>query len=1142
MSSTCGEYVSDMTLTGGSMLKDYSWIRNGEKVKQRLYINVSTRDSSDLYTTQSFEKGLSRDYELSTDPPQSVTVNNTGGIYEHFYSKVGAGVYSFYGGTAQFTVTNNTDSTTTTLNQTGDDEHPYKVLDININGAASITLSSKKYGGTGNVHAEWVDTALLTRHDYENGVGENYTRVTIKRQAANGITPPETVQYYNRAGQLVKEKVKDGTKTYINTNLYDKMGNLLEVKDASAYEKGLAYTVKYEYDALGNVVKEYNTEGNYVQNQYDNLGRLTAKTDYMGATINYTYDGASRLIKTETPIDSGVTNVVKSYYDGNGNAVKTKDSITSSSYNETLYEFDSMNRPVAVKQTPSSTNVYTQYKYDSLGNPLRVLTGQSSKVDVNADYDVNTANYEMTSYNYDKFGNNTAVTDPYGSSKTYTYDFSGRVTSETDRLGNVTTYTYDSKSRVTDKRVTKDDVTTFVTYTYDRFGNVLTMTDNSGTTTYTYDNFFRLLTETRNGKTKTYTYDTAGNRASFALSESGTNTLSASYGYDNMNRLTSYTSSSVSASYAYNANGALTQSVSGNVRADYTYTAGGMVKTIQQKTGDTVNETLTYTYQPSGNIYSYQRGSTNTYYGYNNCGWLTYERRGDISKSYIYDNYGNRTRKTGLNEADYSWYLEENSQYDKNNRLLSTNSIEYQGDISTDSSVTYTYDANGNQISETSLYSAPTKSGNSEAGITTFAGTTENPLFNSTINSYDGFNRLITSEKIKDGILSASSYTYDGNGLRQSKTVNGATTTHIWDGANIIGDITGTSAAYYHRGNGIIASQSTAGTTYYRFNAHGDVIRTENGATIKDYNYDAFGNQYDIDKNDANPFRYCGEYFDRETDSIYLRNRYYSPGTGRFITEDPVRDGANWYVYCGNNPVNRWDPTGRAWTDEDQAEYDRMVNAGQKKEAKAFKKEIEAPTKDWNKADGDIYKENEARYRAVVARQGAYANGYVDDFDYTRGQGAMVFEGVHQVALGQYHTSVVIMVDSSSEFWNDESFSNSAYGGKIKFATLGAGSVDGNLVSGVNRKPNDINLSIKKEMINLNISDSATIKNLFALEKYYRENNTNVPYVLLPVKSTSHNSNSFAHGLLNAAGISSTKPSHSVPGWNQPVPNWRFGK
>jgi len=41
-----------------------------------------------------------------------------------------------------------------------------------------------------------------------------------------------------------------------------------------------------------------------------------------------------------------------------------------------------------------------------------------------------------------------------------------------------------------------------------------------------------------------------------------------------------------------------------------------------------------------------------------------------------------------------------------------------------------------------------------------------------------------------------------------------------------------------------------------------------------------------------------------------MRNRNYNPATGRFLTEDPIRDGYNWYSYGNNNPGNMWDPWG----------------------------------------------------------------------------------------------------------------------------------------------------------------------------------------------------------------------------------------
>ena len=42
----------------------------------------------------------------------------------------------------------------------------------------------------------------------------------------------------------------------------------------------------------------------------------------------------------------------------------------------------------------------------------------------------------------------------------------------------------------------------------------------------------------------------------------------------------------------------------------------------------------------------------------------------------------------------------------------------------------------------------------------------------------------------------------------------------------------------------------------------------------------------------------------------YLRNRFYDSNIARFISEDPVKDGLNWYAYCGGNPIAFVDPSG----------------------------------------------------------------------------------------------------------------------------------------------------------------------------------------------------------------------------------------
>ena len=67
-----------------------------------------------------------------------------------------------------------------------------------------------------------------------------------------------------------------------------------------------------------------------------------------------------------------------------------------------------------------------------------------------------------------------------------------------------------------------------------------------------------------------------------------------------------------------------------------------------------------------------------------------------------------------------------------------------------------------------------------------------------------------------------------------------------------------------------------------------------------------------------NVFRYCGEYFEKETGVIYLRARYYDPTIGRFISEDSnwgkERDplSLNLYTYCWNNPIHYIDITGNS--------------------------------------------------------------------------------------------------------------------------------------------------------------------------------------------------------------------------------------
>ena len=136
----------------------------------------------------------------------------------------------------------------------------------------------------------------------------------------------------------------------------------------------------------------------------------------------------------------------------------------------------------------------------------------------------------------------------------------------------------------------------------------------------------------------------------------------------------------------------------------------------------------------------------------------------------------------------------------------------------------------------------------------------------------------------------------------------------MYHGQNIVAELDAQNnvTAKYNRGLGLISRDKDGEKMYYLMDGHGSVIRLTSRETKKMeiFHYDAFGNEQQLNENNTNPFRYCGQYFDKETGNLYLRARYYNSSNGRFTTEDPAFDGLNWYVYCNNNPINSVDPTG----------------------------------------------------------------------------------------------------------------------------------------------------------------------------------------------------------------------------------------
>lgn len=166
-------------------------------------------------------------------------------------------------------------------------------------------------------------------------------------------------------------------------------------------------------------------------------------------------------------------------------------------------------------------------------------------------------------------------------------------------------------------------------------------------------------------------------------------------------------------------------------------------------------------------------------------------------------------------------------------------------------------------------------------------------------------------------------YTYNSDGFRTYKIVNGVETTYQIDKTKIVSETTNRSIKWYiyDESDSIIGFEYNDQVYYFEKNAQGDVVRIfdADGNFVSEYFYDAWGNIASISGNeeiaDANPFRYRGYYYDNESGLYYLQSRYYDSFTGRFLNADNsylIENGEyNLYKYCSNNPISYVDTDGK---------------------------------------------------------------------------------------------------------------------------------------------------------------------------------------------------------------------------------------
>lgn len=659
--------------------------------------------------------------------------------------------------------------------------------------------------------------------------------------------------------------------------------------DGDGFSDGYELNVLYTDPIVFNEDADFDGDG-LTNSQEMNLGTnpYLADSDFDGIPDNEdpepmkTDPDSGREVNYDIPVHTNEFDLVTRYADNDGNKSET---IYNYLTGQAIYMSDSINK---------SYNIYDEE------NHLKAVVEY-----VDGKYITNTYSYSD--------GNLTTITHN-GFQYDFTYDESGNMTNASvgNRILISNTYSDNLLFRESYGNDSTND------YAYDENGNIISQAIN-GVIAYkwTYDTDGNILTyiDCINNVTYTYSYDEDGNLIS----------LNSNNGFG-----ISYEQGENMYSVIYENNGVIKSQSTVDDNEENTETnefvptstttnliSGG--KLVSVKSNEKTEEKT---------IYSNENSILNSVYTYSDKGISKIEYQDGKAINYFYDNNGNIQTITENGEEKASY------EYDGLGQLTRENSVY------ANKTVVYTYDNAGN-ILKADEYAYT----NSELGkvILTKNYSYEDAEWKDLLTSFNGQN--ITYDEIgnplsyRDGMQftwtgrqlsslqkngNVVNYTYNSDGIRTSKTVNGIETTYQLDGTKIVSETTNGNIKWYiyDENNSIIGFEYNNQTYYFEKNAQGDVVRIFDidGNFVSEYFYDAWGNIASVSGNEeianANPFRYRGYYYDNESGLYYLQSRYYDSFTGRFLNADSII-GANGditsnnlFTYCSNNPVNFIDPTG----------------------------------------------------------------------------------------------------------------------------------------------------------------------------------------------------------------------------------------
>ncbi|SRR5713226_1725089 len=530
------------------------------------------------------------------------------------------------------------------------------------------------------------------------------------------------------------------------------------------------------YDGLGRTVesRQYESGTNYIaaQTQYDALGRAYKSSNpfrpWNSESPIWTtsaFDALGRVISITTP-DSAV--VTTSY---SANTVTVTDQTGKQRKSVT----DGLGRLIQVYEDPNGLNYLTSYSYDTLDNLITVNQGSQTR-----------------SFVYDSVKRLTSATNPESGTLGYQYDNNGNLLSKTDARSIITNLAYDALNRVTSRSYQNDpNNTPAVSYSYDpniangkgRLGSV-----SSSVSTYTYGSYDAMGRATGTTQTlgsQSYSisnvvYDRASHVTSMAYPSGHTVT----YAYDNAGRMNDFR--------GYLGDGALrvySTGISYDSASHWTREQFGTTTPLYNKRHYNIREQL-YDMRAStvNDDSNWNRGAIINYYNFQNFGFGTSGT----------DNNGNLLIQQHWIPTDdqLSGYTihQQNYAYDSLNRI---NWMEeyLNAALPATGGQSFNYDRYGNRATSNTWGTGTSNQQFSVDGNTNRIGvpagqsgtmsydsagnlTTDTYSAAAVARVYDAENRM-TSETQANNYV-AGSYSYDSDGRRVKRVVNGTETWQVY--------------------------------------------------------------------------------------------------------------------------------------------------------------------------------------------------------------------------------------------------------------------------------------------------------------------------------------------------------------------------